>query len=120
MAFFKFGAKKKEAEKTCGCSYACGGESCAAAQTDGGEEAEIKILGSGCKNCRTLLENTRTAMSSCGIDCSVGYVTDMKKIMQYGVMRLPALVVREKVVSSGKVLKPQEIGELLKKEGLWG
>lgn len=79
-----------------------------------GEKASIKVLGSGCKNCRTLLENTKEAVKSLGLSANVEYVTDMEKIAQYGVMSMPALVVNEKVVSSGKVLKPQDIAPLLK------
>lgn len=74
----------------------------------------VKVLGSGCKNCRTLLENTKDAVNSLGISANIEYVTDMEKIAQYGVMSMPALVINEKVVSSGKVLKTQDIAPLLK------
>lgn len=46
---------------------------------------------------------------------SVEYVTDMEKIMQYGVMSMPALVVNEQVISMGKVLKVNEVETFLKK-----
>lgn len=52
-------------------------------------------------------------MKDVGFDTEVEYVTDMEKIMSYGVMSMPALVVNEKVVSVGKVLKPQGIKKLL-------
>lgn len=42
----------------------------------------------------------------------------MQKVMGYGVMSMPALVINEKVVSSGRVLKASEVADLLKKEGL--
>ena len=45
----------------------------------------------------------------------VEYVTDMQKIMEYGVMSTPALVVDEKVVAMGKVLKADEVERLLYK-----
>ena len=45
----------------------------------------------------------------------VEYVTDLQKIMEYGAMSMPALVVNEKIVSSGKTLKPAEILKLIGK-----
>jgi small redox-active disulfide protein 2 len=75
----------------------------------------IKILGSGCKNCVTLKENTETALKTTGIEAEVVKVQDMKDIVSYGVMQTPALVIDEKVVSYGKVLKPQDIEKILEK-----
>ena len=46
---------------------------------------------------------------------SVRYVTDLDKIMGYGVMSMPALVICEKIASVGKVLKPAEVRELIEK-----
>ena len=48
-----------------------------------------------------------------GLSVDVEYITDMQKIMEYGVMRMPALVVNDKVVSQGKGLKPAEVEKLL-------
>ena len=73
----------------------------------------IKILGSCCKNCEVLYENTKTALDSLGKQAEVLKVTDMAEIMTYGVMSMPAVVVDEKVVSSGKVLKPKDIMKIL-------
>lgn len=75
----------------------------------------IKILGTGCKNCVTLKENTDLALKELGIEAEVLKVTDFKDIMAYGVMSTPALVIDEKVVSYGKVLKPKEIAAILSK-----
>ena len=50
-----------------------------------------------------------------GLTIEIEYVTDMEKIMQYGVMSMPALVVNEQVASMGKVLKSKEVETLLKK-----
>lgn len=75
----------------------------------------IKILGSGCRNCVSLKENTEAALKEAGIEAEVVKVTDFKDIMAYGVMSTPALVVDEKVVSFGKVLKPNEIIKILDK-----
>lgn len=74
----------------------------------------IKILGSGCKNCITLKDNTEEALKEAGIAAEIIKVTDFKDIVAYGVMSTPALVVDEKVVSFGKVLKPKEIVNILK------
>jgi len=75
----------------------------------------IKVLGSGCKNCMTLKENTEAALKTLGIEAEIVKVEDFKDIMAYGVMQTPALVIDEKVVSFGKVLKPKEIAGILEK-----
>jgi len=75
----------------------------------------IKVLGSGCKNCVALKENTEVALKETGIDAEIIKVEDIKDIIAYGVMQTPALVIDEKVVSYGKVLKPKEIVKILMK-----
>ena len=73
----------------------------------------IKILGSGCKNCINLKENTEVALREADMEAEVLKVEDFKEIMAYGVMSTPALVIDEKVVSFGKVLKAKEIVKIL-------
>lgn len=73
----------------------------------------IRILGTGCMKCQRLEENTRQAVSELGLDAQVEKVTDVAAIMGYGVMRTPALVVDEKVVSTGRALTISEIKALL-------
>ena len=73
----------------------------------------IKVLGGGCRSCEALLKATKEAVAKKGIDADVEYITDMEKVMSYGVMSMPALVVNEKVVSMGKVLKASEIEMML-------
>lgn len=73
----------------------------------------VKILGSGCKNCEALTNNTNEALKEAGITAEIIKITDFKEIMAYGVMSTPALVINEKVVSYGKVLKPKEIIKLI-------
>lgn len=73
----------------------------------------IKILGSGCVNCKKLEENTKKAVATLGIDATIEKVTDFKDIMAYGVMKTPALVVDEKVKIMGRVAKPDEIQKVL-------
>lgn len=75
---------------------------------------EIKILGSGCKNCVKLAGNTEEALKTLGMEATITKVTDLQEIVAYGVMRTPALVIDEKVVSYGKVTKPEEIVEIVK------
>lgn len=77
----------------------------------------IKILGPGCKNCVALTENTQAAIKELGIEAEITKVTDFKDIMNYGVMSTPALVIDEKVVSSGKVLKTKDIKDIITKQG---
>ena len=73
----------------------------------------IKVLGSGCKNCITLADNTKTALRELGLEAELIKVTEISDIVSYGVMQTPALVVDEKVVSFGRVLKPKEIVRIL-------
>ncbi len=74
----------------------------------------IKILGSECKNCRKLEENAKAALEIGGFKATVEKVTDFTEIINYGVVRLPALVINEKVVSIRRVMKAEEIIQVLK------
>ena len=75
------------------------------------------MLGAGCKSCHEQYENAKAAVKSAGLSTEVEYITDMQKIMEYGVMSMPAIVVNEKVVSMGRVLKAAEVEKLLCKLG---
>ncbi len=75
----------------------------------------IKILGSGCRNCIALTENTKKALESTGIEAEIRKIEDFSEIAAYGIMSTPGLVVDEKVVSYGKVLKPEEIAEIIRR-----
>lgn len=75
----------------------------------------IRILGGGCASCKKLYKNAEKAVAETGITADIEYITDMEKIMEYGVMKMPALVVNEQVVAMGKVLKPAEIVKILEK-----
>jgi small redox-active disulfide protein 2 len=74
---------------------------------------KIEILGSGCANCKKLEANAREAVAKLGIDAEVVKVTEIDKIVSYGVMSTPALVVNGKVKAIGKVLSVEEIKKLL-------
>jgi small redox-active disulfide protein 2 len=75
----------------------------------------IKVLGSGCEKCNALEKATKEALEELGMNVQIDHVTDFAKIAAYGVMTTPALVVDEKVISYGKVLKKQGVIDLLKK-----
>ena len=131
MALFNFGKKKEEEKTSCCCGSApkteeaagccCGSEPKSEASVCCGAAVEgiccIKVLGLGCKNCHAMLEATKEAVQNMGLNIEVEYVTDMEKIAEYGVMSMPALVVNEKVVSMGKVLKTADVEKLLHKLG---
>ena len=76
---------------------------------------EIKVLGTGCPKCKTLEQATRNAVSELGIDANVSKEEDIVNIMNYGVMRTPALVIDEKVIFSGKVPSMNELKEIISK-----
>lgn len=74
----------------------------------------IKILGTGCANCKKLEQNTKDAVKDLGIDAIIEKVEDVMDIAKFGVMRTPALVINEEVKVVGKVARVDEIKELLK------
>ena len=127
MALFNFG-KKKEEKKVSSCC--CGSTETNVEETPtcccGSEEATscccgkpvegiccIKVLGAGCKSCHEQYEYVKKAISNLGLGIEVEYITDMEKVMEYGVMSMPAIVVNDKVVAFGKVLKTAEVEKLL-------
>ncbi|MFZ2538988.1 MAG: thioredoxin family protein [Oscillospiraceae bacterium] len=75
----------------------------------------IKILGSGCKSCIALGENTKEALKELGMEAEIIKITDYAEIAAFGVMSTPAIVIDEKVVSFGKVLKPKEVAKIIEK-----
>lgn len=124
MALFNLGKNKEEENKkpVCACNGGCSTSESDKIENDCCNAAKdgiccIKVLGSGCKSCHALLESTKEAVKAMGLSVEVEYVTDMQKIMEYGVISMPALVVNEKVVSMGKVLKSGDVEKLLHKLG---
>lgn len=75
----------------------------------------IKILGTGCANCKNLEKVTIHAVAELKADASVEKVEDIQKIMAYGVMRTPALVINEKVALYGRVPGLPELKEIIQK-----
>ena len=72
----------------------------------------VKILGPGCANCQKLEQETRAALDAAGIAYEIHKVTDYDAILAYGVTGTPALVINEKVMSSGRILSRNKIVEL--------
>ena len=77
------------------------------------ENLTIKVYGSGCKGCQTLHQNVIDALAEMNVEADVQYITDMQKIMETGVMSLPALAVNDKIMSAGKVLSVTDIKKFL-------
>lgn len=134
MALFGFGKRMEEETKGgCCCGSAPVQEvksepSCCCCGTDESNEnccgddngnviVSIKVLGAGCKSCHEQYEAAKKAVEQLGLTVEVEYITDMEKVMTYGVMSMPAIVVNDQAVSMGKVLKPAEIIKLLGKLG---
>lgn len=108
-------------EPACGCNSPVSEEKTSVATEGscacGGKGCHIKVLGAGCKSCHEQYKNVEKAVANMNLDAEVLYITDMEKVMSYGVMSMPAIVVNEQVVSMGKVLKVAQVEELLKKLG---
>ena len=130
MSLFGFGKKKQEEPQVSSCCYGASGteqDACCCCASGTGQDAccgasakgilSIKVLGAGCKSCHALYENTQAAVKAMGLDVAVEYITDMEKVMTYGVMSMPALVVNEKAVSTGRVLKAADVEKLLRQLG---
>ena len=75
---------------------------------------KIEILGTGCSKCKALEEATKQAVAKSGKFAQIEKVEDIQKIMEYGVMSTPALVIDGKVLSTGKVLSVDAIVEFIK------
>jgi small redox-active disulfide protein 2 len=69
----------------------------------------IKILGSGCPNCKKVEAIARQAVEMMGIQADVIKVTDYNKITEYNILSTPGLVINEKVVSFGRIPSPAEV-----------
>ncbi len=74
---------------------------------------EIKVLGTGCARCKTLENTTRLAAAELNFNTNIEKVEDIQKIMGYGILRTPGLVINGKVVLSGQVPKKSELIEIL-------
>jgi len=73
----------------------------------------VKILGSGCANCKRLEATTRKVVETLGIEAQIEKVTDYAEIMKYPILSTPGLVVNEKLVSGGRIPSEKEIADWL-------
>ena len=74
---------------------------------------KIQILGTGCPKCKALAENAEAAAMELGIEYEIEKITDISKIMKFGVMMTPALAVDDKVKVVGKVPSAEEVRKML-------
>ena len=74
----------------------------------------IKVLGSGCENCKKLEAITRKVIEDLGLQAEVIKVTERAEIMKYPILSTPGLVVNEKLVSAGRIPSEQEVANWLK------
>lgn len=77
---------------------------------------EIKILGPGCPRCHEVEKRTINALAELNVAADVEKVTDIKKIMAYGILSTPGLVINGKVKSSGRIPRPEEIKAWIQEE----
>jgi len=73
----------------------------------------IKVLGTGCAKCKKLFAETEKAVAASGVPVEIEKVENIDEIVGYGVMMTPALVIDEKVVTSGRVLSSGDIAKLI-------
>ena len=78
---------------------------------------EIKVLGSGCPNCKRLYAEAEKAIAQSGQAVTLTKVEGIEEIVGYGVMRTPGLVIDGRVVSSGKIPSAAEIAALMTTTG---
>ena len=74
---------------------------------------EVKILGTGCPNCKRLEKVTREALDEMGVVATVTKVTDVQAIMAYDIVSTPGLVIDEKVVSYGRIPQKAELTSMI-------
>ena len=75
---------------------------------------EIKVLGTGCTNCKKTKAVVAEAIKDLGLDVSVVEVQDIPSIMAYGVMSTPAIVIDETVVSTGRVPAKSQVMQMIR------
>lgn len=74
---------------------------------------DIKVLGTGCANCKNTIALIEQAVKAKGLDVTLGKVEDLKDIMSYGVMSTPGVVINGKVVHAGGVPSRDKIDQWL-------
>ena len=79
---------------------------------------KIKVLGTGCTKCKKLYNEVKKALANSTVDAELEKVENLDDIIKYGVMITPALVINEKVKSSGKIPKHAEILSFITSEAV--
>ena len=74
---------------------------------------EIKVLGTGCPKCKQLEKTVMNTLAELDIAADVSKEEDIMKIMEYGIMHTPGLVINEKVVLSGRLPSSNELKQIL-------
>ena len=74
---------------------------------------EIKVLGTGCPKCKTLEKSTRDVITQMGVEADITKEEDITKIMEYGIMRTPGLLINGNVVVSGRLPSSKEIEQFI-------
>ncbi len=74
---------------------------------------EIKVLGSGCANCKRLYQLVGIALKDLEVDASTHYITDMMEIVDSGLLKTPGLIINQKIVSYGRVPSLEEVKEMI-------
>jgi len=74
----------------------------------------VKVLGPGCSKCKSLAANVHEAVAQINEPIDFEYITDMDKIISYGIMMTPGLIIDGKVISTGRVVPVKQIVEFLK------
>lgn len=84
-------------------------------RTTNKNQMDIKVLGTGCTKCKKLEQMTRDMAAELGLEANIEKEEDIYKIMQFGVMTTPAIVIDGEVVLKGKLPSTKELKEILSK-----
>ncbi len=74
---------------------------------------KVEVLGTGCKKCQQLEANAKEAIAALNLDAELVHIKDPMQIAERGVMKTPALVVNDTLVSQGQVATPEQIKKYL-------
>lgn len=76
--------------------------------------SSIKVFGTGCSSCKKLYKNVVEVVKKLSIDVEVEYITNIEEMMKYNIMKSPVLMINDSIISSGKLLKVNEIEQIFK------
>ena len=78
-----------------------------------GSLKNIKVLGAGCTTCHKQYEYAQAACKELGLNIEDEYITDLEKIMEYGMMSMPLIVINDKVAAKGKLVRTADVKKLI-------